>query len=121
MKKTALCLWILVCSPVIIAQNGQQDSDTKMAVHAMCDGAAPKLQQSGTNEVVLMMTLDSKGRVESFKTESPKGVQLEKMKDTAAAIKKITFGPAKKDGSPVPVQIRIAFKCPAQPTTDSKN
>jgi len=120
MKKAALCLWILVCAPVIIAQNEQQDSDTKMAVQAMCDAAAPKLRQSGTNEVVLMMTVDDKGRVRSFKTESPKGVQLEKMKDTAAAIKKIKFEPAKKDG-PVPVQIEIAFKCTAQQTIDSKN
>ena len=113
-------LWMLVCAPVIIAQNEQQASDTKMAVQAMCDAAAPKLRQSGTNEVVLMMTVDDKGRVRSFKTESPKGVQLEKMKDTAAAIKKIMFGPARKDGSPVPAQIRIAFKCAAPQAVDSK-
>lgn len=111
MKRAALCCAMVICPTMIVAQNEQQDSDMQTAVHAMCDAAAPKLRESGTNQVVLMMALDNEGRVRSFKTEFPKGVQLEKMKDTVAAIKRIKFTPAKKDGSPFAVQIRTAFKC----------
>jgi TonB family protein len=121
MKKVTVWLLLTACAAVTGAQTGQRDSETGRAKRKMCDAAAPKLRESGTNIVVLMMTLDSRGRVESFKTESPRGLRLEKIKEVAATIKTMQFEPAKKDGSPVAVQIRIAFDCAAQPTGDSKN
>jgi hypothetical protein len=39
------------------------------------------------------------------------------MKEVATKIKAIPFAPAKKDGSPVAVQVRIAFDCAPQPTS----
>jgi TonB family protein len=77
----------------------------------MCDAAAPKLQESGTTEVVLTMTLDTRGKVESFKTESPKGLRLENMNEAFAAIKAIQFEPAKKNGQPVRYMVRVKFDC----------
>jgi hypothetical protein len=122
MKRATLWLLLAACANVTGAQTGKQESEADKATRAMCDAAAPKLRESGTNKVVLTMTLDDTGRVESFKTESPKGLRLEKMKDVAAAIKAMPFRPAtKKDGSPVAVQARIAFDCPTQPSSGSKN
>jgi hypothetical protein len=86
----------------------------------MCDAAAPKLRESGTNKVVLIMTVGTGGRVQSFTTESPKGLRLEKMKDPAAAIKALQFEPAKKDGRPVAVMIRVEFDCSETSTDGSK-
>ena len=77
----------------------------------MCDAAASKLRETGTDRVVLTMTLDQKGHVESFKTESPRGLRLEKMKEAANAIKSLEFRPGTNDGSPVAVQIRAEFHC----------
>ena len=81
---------------------------------AMCDAAAPKLREVGTNKFTLMLRLDDQGRIESFKTESPKGLRLEKMKEIARAVKKVRFEPAKKDGSPVATKVRIEFDCSAK-------
>ena len=77
----------------------------------MCDAAAPKLRESGTTKIALIMTIDDKGQVESFKTESPRGLRLEKVKEAASAIKAMHFKPATKAGSPVAVQIRAEFDC----------
>jgi hypothetical protein len=55
--------------------------------------------------------VDHSGHIESFRTESPKGIRLEKMKGVAIAVKKVHFEPAKKDGAPEPVKIRIEFDC----------
>jgi hypothetical protein len=86
----------------------------------MCDAAAPKLHKSGTNEVVLIMTVDTRGRVQSFTTESPKGLRLENMKEPAAAIKALHFEPARKGGRPVAVMIRVEFDCSETATDGSK-
>jgi TonB family protein len=120
MKKVTLWLVLTACVAVTAAQTGQQDSDKEKATRQMCEAAAPKLRESGTNKVVLMMTVDSKGRVESFKTESPKGLRLEKIKEASTAIKAMQFHPAEKDGSPVAVQARITFDCPAPLPSASK-
>jgi TonB family protein len=117
MKKAALWFLLTACATLTAAQGGQRDSKTEKAKRAMCDAAAPKLHESGTNTVVLRMTVNSKGRVESFTTESPKGLRLEKMKEAATAIKAIEFTPATKDGSPVAVQIRTEFDCAVPPGT----
>ena len=61
------------------------------------------------------MRLDDSGRVQSFKTESPKGLRLEKIKEAASAIKSLQFKPAIKDGSPVAVQIGVEFDCADSP------
>lgn len=121
MKK--ISLWLLLTAGVAVtaAQTGQQDSETEKAIRAMCDATAPKLREFGANKVVLMVTVDSRGRVESFKTESHKGLRLEKMKEVATAIRAMPFHPAEKDGSPAAVQARIAFDCPAQPPSASNN
>ncbi len=84
----------------------------------MCDAAAPKLHESGTTEVVLIMTLDTQGKVESFSTDSPKGLRLEEMKEASAAIKAIQFEPARKDDRPVRSMVRVKFDC-SVPTTDA--
>ncbi len=65
-----------------------------------------------------MMTIDETGRVVSFITASPKGLRLEKVKDAADAIRKMKFKPAEKSGTPVAVQIRMAFDC-ADDLTDA--
>jgi hypothetical protein len=55
--------------------------------------------------------LDDKGRVDSFQTESPEGLNLEKSGKAKAEIKKMRFQPALKDGRPVWVQILISLDC----------
>ncbi|MGC2198090.1 MAG: hypothetical protein WA628_25695 [Terriglobales bacterium] len=116
MKIAILCL--LVASGIEIAspQTGQTESTGRTATRAMCDAAAPKLQEAGTTKFVLMLTLSDKDQIQSFKTESPKGLRLEKMKEVSAQIKKVHFEPAKKDGSPVAVKVRIEFDCSTEPT-----
>lgn len=84
----------------------------------MCDAAAPKLHESGTTVVDLSMTLDTQGKVESFTTDTPKGLRLEKVKEASAAIKAIRFEPARKDGRPVRVVIKVKLDC-SGPTTDA--
>ena len=120
MKGVTLGLLLIAFVIVSAAQSGQPDSDNVQPPRPMCDAVAPKLQETGTTKVVLMMTLDAKGRVESFKTESPKGLRLEKMKDAASAIKAIHFRPATKSGSPVAVQILVEFDCGNQQTSKTK-
>lgn len=78
----------------------------------MCKAAALKLREAGTDQVAMEMTIDAKGRVLSFKTESPKGLRLEKTKKAADEIKAMRFDPAEKDGNPVTVMIRATFQCP---------
>jgi hypothetical protein len=89
-------LLLMAMALVSVAQNGQHDSQKDQTKQLMCDAAAKQLRESATNNVVLRMTVDGRGRVESFTTESPKGLRLEKMKEVAAAIKAIRFEPAKK-------------------------
>jgi hypothetical protein len=121
MKRVILVLLLAAYITVTAAQSGQPEPEADKATRAMCDAAAPKLRETGATKVVLMMAVDDKGRVESFKTESPKGLRLEKMKDVAAAIKAIPFRPATKAGSPVAVEVRIGFDCSAQTGSTSKN
>jgi hypothetical protein len=66
------------------------------------------------------MVVDTRGRVESFKTESPKGLRLEKMNEAAAAINALQFEPAKKDGRPVKVTVSVKFDCSGPATDASK-
>ena len=86
----------------------------------MCEAAAQALRGSGTNKVVLTITVDTQGKVQSFRTDAPGGLQLEKMKKAAAEIKAMRFEPAKKDGRPVMVMIRVTFECPVPATDSSK-
>ena len=88
MKKATLFVFLLVCSMATTAEESGRPASRK-APQAMCDAAATKLHESETTEVVLTMTLDTQGKVESFKTDSPKGLRLEKMKEASAAIKAI--------------------------------
>src|SRR5271169_4987454 len=111
MKRVAVCFLLTACVALATAQAVQRDSTAEKPTGAMCDAAAPKLHEAGTNKIVLMMTVDAKGRVKSFKTESPKGLRLEKMKEAAASVRKIQFAPAKKGGSPFPVEVLIEFDC----------
>jgi TonB family protein len=118
MKNVALLLLLFVCSRATHAEHGEK-SDVKkvMPPQAMCNAAAPKLRGWGTNEVVLTMTVDTRGKVESFTTDSPKGLRLEKIKEAATAIKALQFQPAQKDGRAVRVMVRVEFDCqkPATP------
>lgn len=115
-----MCFLLTACVAVTAAQTDQRPSTAEKPTRALCDAAESKLREAGTNKVVLMMTLDTKGRVESFKTESPRGLRLEKMKEAAAAVKKIQFEPAKKDGSPVAVKVRIEFDCAGENATSEQ-
>lgn len=90
----------------------QQSSKTLKGTPAMCEAAIPKLRETGTNQVVLVMTISAQGHVVAFKTEAPKGLRLEKMKKAADEIKAMRFTPATKDGKPVMVMIRFSFQCP---------
>lgn len=118
MKNVALLLLLFVCSRATHAEHSEK-SDVKkvMPPQAMCNAAAPKLREWGTNEVVLTMTVDTRGKVESFTTDSPKGLRLEKIKEAATAIKALQFQPAQKDGRAVRVMVRVEFDCskPATP------
>ena len=87
---------------------------------AMCDAAAPHLRDAKTDSIVLTIELDDQGRVHSFRTNSPEGLRLEEVKKAADEIKAMRFEPAKKDGRPVWVMIRAAFKCPAPAAGASK-
>ncbi|HEY1263091.1 MAG TPA: hypothetical protein VGF06_06185, partial [Terriglobales bacterium] len=78
----------------------------------MCEAAAQKMRDAGTDQVILMITISAQGHVLSFKTETPKGLRLEKMKKPAHEIEAMRFDPATKDGKPVMVMIRAAFQCP---------
>lgn len=110
MKRAAWCLLLATCTVVALAQTSQQDSKPGPPPN-LCDAAAAKLREASTQRVVLMLTLDAKGRVESFKTEYPKGLRLEKMNEAAAEIKKLRFAPAKQYGSPDVVKVRVEFDC----------
>jgi hypothetical protein len=67
-----VCSLLVFCIAVASAQTGQPDSTGRTATRAMCDAAAPKLQDAGTNKFVLMLTLDETGQIKAFKTEFPK-------------------------------------------------
>lgn len=110
MKRAAWYLVLTTCAAVAFGQTGQQGSKTEPAPN-MCDAAEAKLQEANTHRVVLTLKLDNKGRVQSFETESPKGLQLEKMKEAAAEINKMRFAPAKQYGSPRAVKVRVEFDC----------
>jgi hypothetical protein len=118
MKNVALLLLLFVCSRATHAEHSEK-SDVKkvMPPQPMCNAAAPKLREWGTNEVVLTMTVDIRGKVESFTTDSPKGLRLEKIKEAATAIKALQLHPALKDGRAIRVMVRVKFDCskPATP------
>jgi len=119
MKNVTLLLLLFGCSVVASAQQSGQSAVRKgTPPRAMCSAAAGKLRESETNEVVLTMTLDSKGKVQSFRTESPKGLRLEENKEAAAAINALQFHPAQKDGRAVRVMVRVEFDC-SEPASDA--
>lgn len=117
MKSATLFVFLLVCS-IAIASQERGRAESRKAPRAMCDAAASQLHESGTTEVVLTMILDTRGKVESFKTESPKGLRLENMNEASAAIKAIQFEQAKKNGQPVRYAVKVKFDC-SEPATDA--
>jgi TonB family protein len=108
MMRLPILLLLAACATVAPAQVGNRPSGD---IQRICNAAAPKLRESGKSKFVLMMTVDNSGRVESFKTESPKGLRLEKVQDAADAIKEMQFKPAQKGWTPVAVQVKITFDC----------
>jgi TonB family protein len=116
MNKVALSLLAVAATISMSAQSGPLDFDAEHPPESVCRAAARNLQEVGTSKLLLQMTLDSTGRVQSFKTESPKGLRLEKTKEAATAIKALQFKPAiKKDGSPAATQIEAEFNCADSP------
>ena len=112
MTKTALALFLLVCGVAAFCEQSQQPgSHRAVPPKGVCEAASFKLHEAGTDKVALTMVVDASGKVQSFTTDSPKGLRLEKMKEPAAAIKAIHFKPARKDGRPTMVMIRIEFDC----------
>ena len=101
----------LILAGLSLAQSAPPDAQNLNVTRIMCDAAAAKLRDAGTSKIVLTMTVDRKGQVEQFRTESPKGLRLEKMKEASTAIKGIRFTPASKDGSPVAVQVSVEYDC----------
>jgi len=117
MKNASLFVFLLVCSVATTAQDSGQTESGK-APQAMCNAAAPKLHESGSNEVILIVIVNTQGRVTSFRTLSPEGLRLEKIKEAAVAIKAMRFQPAKKDGRPADVMIKAVFDC-SESATDA--
>jgi len=111
MKHLFMSLILIAVTTATVAQNEKHDSGEDKTNQLICDAAASKLRESGATNVVLRVTVSESGRVWSFTTEAPKGLHLEKMKEVATAIKAIRFGPAKKDGRAVAVQIAMQFDC----------
>ena len=111
MKSTALFLLLLTFSMATVGEENRKIDAEGHGTDAMCAAAAPKLREFETNEVVLIMIIDDQGKVQSFETESPKGLRLEKMKEAKAEIKAMRFEPAKLHGQPVKVRVRVGFDC----------
>ena len=109
--KPALALIMLCVCAVIVAQEPPDQPSRQKAPPAVCDAAMASLRQHDAKEVVLVLTLDDKGRVDSFQTESPEGLNLEKSGKAKAEIKKMRFQPALKDGRPAWAQILISLDC----------
>ena len=108
----------LYCLTISAQQNEQPASKEVKPTPVLCDAAAPALRAAGTNQFVLTMIINERGRVLEFTTYSPKGLQLEKIKPVVMAIKAIPFSPAMKDTRPVQVMVRAEFDCSA-PATDA--
>jgi len=104
MNKGWAVLLTAICLSEILAQQGgptaTPTSQTAASQRAICDAAGPKLE-SGANRVILDVSVDSKGRVKSFTTHSPKGLRLEKMSEAVEAVKAMQFKPTKR-GQQVP-------------------
>ena len=120
MRRAGWYLLLTTCAALALAQAGQQDSKTDPTPN-LCDAAAAKLREANTHRVVLMLTLDAQGRLQSFKTESPKGLQLEKMGEVAEEIKKRAISLAKPYGSSHPVKVRVEFDCSSGHPTSVTN
>lgn len=111
MKNIVLFLVLLTCSTAAVGEENRKLDSKRPGTDAMCAAAAPRLRQLETDEVVLIMIVDERGKVQSFKTESPKGLRLEKMKEAKAEIKALQFEPARLHGQAVMVQMRVTFDC----------
>jgi len=121
-KKVASLLLAVGSAVAVVGQSGPSDFDPKHPPEA-AQRVGPEVARDRTSKVVLRMTLDGNGRVRSFKTESPQGLQLEKANQAASAIRALKLKPALKDSSPVAVQIDAEFDCadsPAYTTTPPK-
>lgn len=92
--RTVTFILLLVCSVATTAQEHGQTEFRKTA-RMMCVAAGPKLRESGSNEIVLIMVVDAEGRVASFHSLSPEG--LETIKKAAVAMESVRFEPRKKD------------------------
>jgi hypothetical protein len=110
MRRAGCYLLFMTCAVVALAQAGQGDSKTEPTPN-LCDAAAAKLREANTHRVVLLLTFDTKGRLQSFTTESPRGVQLEKNGEAAAEIKKRAVALAKQYGSSHAVKVQVEFDC----------
>jgi hypothetical protein len=85
---------------------------------AVCNAVADKLGEvpprapHTVHQVLFVLTVSPSGGVESFETAFPKGLELERVKEAADAVKKIRIQPATKDGRPVQVTKWVVFDCP---------
>jgi hypothetical protein len=70
---------------------------------AMCDAAIPRLREARTNQIVLTMAVDARGKVQSFTTDAPKGLRLEKNKKAVAEIQAMasTVGSSRNRQCPI--------------------
>jgi hypothetical protein len=116
MKNVCLWLFLLVC-PIAATPQPSRLPDPKqgMTPQAWCAALGPRLRNPGANEIFLTVKVDKSGKVRSFQTVSPKGLRLEKMKESSAAIKAMRF-PARKAGHSGIV--RVLFDC-SEPATEA--
>ena len=87
----------------------------------ICSKARQASSSSDLKAVVLQLTINDGGIVKEFHILQPSGTHLEKDEAVNAAVKAIRFSPARKDGSPVPVQIKMSIDCSGAQTGDSDN
>ena len=83
--------------------------DTQGSV--ICSKARQAANSRDLKAVVLQLTINDRGIVKEFQVLQPSGAHLEKDEEMSKAVKAIHFSPARKDGSPVPTQIKMSIDC----------
>jgi hypothetical protein len=76
---------------------------------AVCDAAAGKLREAHADKVGVVITVSPSGTVETLETVFPQGLELERAKEAADAIRTIRFQPVL--GGPLVRWSTVMFNC----------
>ncbi|MCU1296111.1 MAG: hypothetical protein JWO91_389 [Acidobacteriaceae bacterium] len=115
------CLMLLYSFCAASAQQSSTlSSSGSVNQNAICGVAEPQLRESAKHEIIVSLWVDNTGKVLSFKTNSPKGLKLEKVKESADAIKAMHFE-SRKTSDESPIQVKLAIKCPDSTSANTKN